>query len=542
MRSMKNSMKKLVAGFAGLLLFTVCTVTVFAANATIVEKYTTAENIVMYVKGVDGTVSEASYQVGKTAGTVDSVSYVSETAEGMYTLILWDNSISVMKVIGTRTQNILTDVIANRCANEKFAIATIEKKATYLTDYTNDYATLKSVVTGVESENKAICLIDTLYEAIVALNNMDNYAYKRIIIISDGMDSTEVGYSKAELDALMAKTAYPIYTIGTLSKGGETELQNLFALSRNSNADYFYLDEITDDMSVVQALSKDYSMLQVKASVPAEIQDGSTQNSQLTLTSGSNSYVATAEVQLPFFSGTTEEEPDDTEVDADTPDEPEEDKDDKKKKDDKKDDEGLSKEMILIIAIGGVLFVLFVVIIILVATKGKKKPETGNDYAKLDQQLRNERNNILKNAPVPPMAPRGPMPPTPAPTTGNKTQMLFGAAPAANAPAPSAPVGNMGHRVTLVNVADPVKSYQCSLTDKIIIGRNPATANLAITTDGAVSEKHCEIGITGKQFYIKDLGSSNGTYVNNHKITAMTEVRSGCILKLGRGEYRLTVE
>ena len=44
------------------------------------------------------------------------------------------------------------------------------------------------------------------------------------------------------------------------------------------------------------------------------------------------------------------------------------------------------------------------------------------------------------------------------------------------------------------------------------------------------------------KFYIRDLQSANGTYVNGSKILAETEIYSGNILKLGRLELRFEVK
>ena len=87
-----------------------------------------------------------------------------------------------------------------------------------------------------------------------------------------------------------------------------------------------------------------------------------------------------------------------------------------------------------------------------------------------------------------------------------------------------------------------MRTYQCDIVDKIIVGRSAASCNLAITTDNAVSEKHCEISLEDNRFYITDLGSSNGTFLNGNKIHSTVELETGCTLKIGRSVYRLTIE
>ena len=553
---MRKIAGKILAGFACLLLFCTAVLPVQAADSlTVTEKYTTEQGLVLYVKGMENTIDTAAYQVGTTECTVDGISLVGEAEETIRTLILWDNSQSVMKKCGDEVKDILIDVVANRAAGEQFAIATIDEEVVYQTDYTGDYASLKQVIEGIESEDKDAYIIENLYEAILSFNAMEDCGYKRIILISDGMDATEIGYSKAELDTLISGTSYPIYTIGVLSKDRQDELQEMFAFSRTTAAEYFYLDEIEDTMTVVQGLSADYNMLQVKVSVPSEIQDGSTQNSKLTFTSGSETYTATSQVVLPFAKQEETGETEAAETEATETESSTEEAGEAVGDEDADTEEGsgtitlFGKELplMLVICIGaGVLAViLIIVIIILVCTGKKKKAPEGNDYARLDQQIKNERHvaaggqpamqgNNAGSAVNPVGGPAG---------GGNKTQLLFG-----NGPAPAAGNGPMqpvqgAHRIILVNTLDAVKTYQCNMADKTIVGRNPATSNLTIA-DNAVSERHCEVGITGGKFYIKDLGSSNGTFINGCRINAnvMTEIKTGCILKLGRNEYRVTVE
>ncbi|MBQ9136694.1 MAG: FHA domain-containing protein [Lachnospiraceae bacterium] len=560
---MKKATKKFLAGFAGLLLLCMMVLPVQAAGElAIVEKYTTEDGVVLYVDGVTDSVDNVMYQVGTTSCEITSIDWVRNTEEPICTLILWDNSLSVMRKCEDTVEDILIDIVANRADGEVFALATIDEGIGYLTDFTNDYAALKQTIEGVEGEDKDAYIIETLYQAIEALNGMDNVGYKRIIVISDGMDATEIGYSRSELDALIERTPYPIYTIGVLSGNSQDELQDMFALSRTTGADYFYLDEIEDPMTVVQDCSVGYDLVQVKAAIPAEIQDGSTQNSQLTFVSGDTNLTAQATVVMPFANLTAQEtEPVETEpvetqpveeeivetlpIETETEEEVEE-----EPEKEPKTIELFGMEIPLMVLIGiiiGVVVLILVIVIIIVVSKSKKKKAVpANDYSKLDQQIKNERYSAPA-APNQPVRPAGGNQTNMLPNMGanagtNKTQLLFGNAPANAAVPASAPVQAPAHRVTLTNVADAVKSYQCGMKDKIIVGRNPACCNLAIPTDNAVSEKHCEIGISGNKFYIKDLNSSNGTCVNNVRINVATEVVTGCIIKIGRTDYRITVE
>ena len=49
---------------------------------------------------------------------------------------------------------------------------------------------------------------------------------------------------------------------------------------------------------------------------------------------------------------------------------------------------------------------------------------------------------------------------------------------------------------------------------------------------------HCKIIMNEGKFYIKDLQSLNGTFVNGNKITIETEITSGDIIQIGGAKYR----
>ena len=57
----------------------------------------------------------------------------------------------------------------------------------------------------------------------------------------------------------------------------------------------------------------------------------------------------------------------------------------------------------------------------------------------------------------------------------------------------------------------------------------------------SVSRRHCEISISGDQIKAKDLASSNGTYVNNKRITE-TELKAGDRLVVGPIVFTVQVD
>jgi pSer/pThr/pTyr-binding forkhead associated (FHA) protein len=65
-----------------------------------------------------------------------------------------------------------------------------------------------------------------------------------------------------------------------------------------------------------------------------------------------------------------------------------------------------------------------------------------------------------------------------------------------------------------------------------VIGRAPE-CDLFVPQD-AVSSRHCRLTATAQGFFLEDLGSSNGTYVNGKKVTTRIEVHAADTITLGK--------
>ena len=66
----------------------------------------------------------------------------------------------------------------------------------------------------------------------------------------------------------------------------------------------------------------------------------------------------------------------------------------------------------------------------------------------------------------------------------------------------------------------------------ILIGRgNDASIRL---DDDYVSTRHARIAATGDQWFVEDLGSTNGTYIGNVRITQPTTITLGTQVRIGK--------
>ena len=98
------------------------------------------------------------------------------------------------------------------------------------------------------------------------------------------------------------------------------------------------------------------------------------------------------------------------------------------------------------------------------------------------------------------------------------------------------------HYITLSSLGVDPWSQRVGIKDHIIVGRDSELCDCVIDFDRSVSSRHCEISLRDGHYYLNDLGSTNGTYVNDTSIKGECEIVSGTVLRLGRGSYIFETE
>src|SRR5207302_9096053 len=75
--------------------------------------------------------------------------------------------------------------------------------------------------------------------------------------------------------------------------------------------------------------------------------------------------------------------------------------------------------------------------------------------------------------------------------------------------------------------------------DKTTIGR--VEDNTFPIAEPSVSSHHCEVLLRGPEVVVRDLNSTNGTFINGEKVTESV-IKPGQTLRLGQIEIRLETE
>ncbi len=90
----------------------------------------------------------------------------------------------------------------------------------------------------------------------------------------------------------------------------------------------------------------------------------------------------------------------------------------------------------------------------------------------------------------------------------------------------------------LVFVGEPFDGRTCELKlETTTVGRS--SQNQLCIQDASVSARHCDILANGSEIIIRDLKSSNGTFVNAVRIDGQAQLKHGQILRIGNVNARL---
>jgi pSer/pThr/pTyr-binding forkhead associated (FHA) protein len=71
----------------------------------------------------------------------------------------------------------------------------------------------------------------------------------------------------------------------------------------------------------------------------------------------------------------------------------------------------------------------------------------------------------------------------------------------------------------------------------LLVGRGPDAA--VRLDDDYVSTRHARIGVSGDTWYVEDLGSTNGTYIGNQRLTQATAIQLGTQVRIGKTTLEL---
>ncbi len=101
--------------------------------------------------------------------------------------------------------------------------------------------------------------------------------------------------------------------------------------------------------------------------------------------------------------------------------------------------------------------------------------------------------------------------------------------------------GDLALRIEVFRGRHQVRSFRCCLEDVCRIGRLEDN-ELSVVDDPAISGHHCELVLLQRELAVRDLSSTNGTFLNNFRIEVLTPVRDGDLLRIGQTSLHIVYE
>lgn len=462
----------------------------------VLEQRVTEDTAYLYLR-YSGAGQTAEAQIGTDAA--NDVTIIDGEAVPVVTWLVMDTSKSYSDEDRNKAKELFTSLVAGRSANETFTLCTYTEQLEILLQDSRSYADLKREIDAIEHYEHVGYLTDAIWEILDIDSRRDDMAYTRIIVVSDSGDQNPGGLTRDELNRRLDANNIPIYTLGCETGGNEQQLKELYSLSRQTGAQSWSLTGLTDTLEVVRTMSGEELPICAAISIPEELRDGGVKGVKLTFSDGS-----TAETQLsmPFGSiagvpaPSPSSEPDPTPTQAPA------------------SESADLNGMLLIFGIAaGVLLLVVAVVIVVVILLVKKKKSARTGSAPVPVHQGTGRTDVLN--------------------TPNVHHEGEGTLPLVS--------GNDSLMLCLIDCVNPDRHFEVPLRGRVTIGRNN-TNRIVLDYERSVSGTHCEIFVENGMFKIRDLNSSNGTYVDGVRVTDVAELLNGSRIKLGRLEFMVGIK
>jgi hypothetical protein len=475
------------------------------------EGFTCEQDILsLYINSnSDETLTIETFSVSLSGQNLEnlSVETISDRGEGVSWLFAVDLSGSIASSKVELLRKTITSLIESFGENDNAAFLIIGNDVS-IVPFNSDKEQLLSYVSGIKSLDEDTNLYKGIVTSIQTLKTDTAVFDKRcVVVFSDGEDYKVDGYTREETEQATKDSNVPIFTVALQNnRPSEKAIEAAKILSsfsrksagglgftlapNNGDPDQIasQMKEVIDggyvlDLNIYDiALPQDQSLLDIKLSAQEQI----AQCSVMINTASLREYVS-----HPVPEPEPEPEPDPIEETEPIPPEVPE-------KEDEPDPEPESAldDMWMYIAAAVVLIIIAVLII-----KARKNPSPSEDITA----------PIINGQPIPNTSPV---------LNRNVSQQAR-------------------FRMTFTRVGLLEKdSFSFDINNELVIGRD--SGQFTVKTDSRLSSRHCRIYYKGNEFYIEDLNSTNGTYLNGIPVKKPLKLEQDSIILVGSYEMRVT--
>src|SRR5215210_1859324 len=99
--------------------------------------------------------------------------------------------------------------------------------------------------------------------------------------------------------------------------------------------------------------------------------------------------------------------------------------------------------------------------------------------------------------------------------------------------------GGAGSGLIVLDAAESSLAPGAALRLEPVSSLGRVAGNTIVIDDPHTSARHAELRYTRGQWWLRDLGSSNGTFLNDEPVRSIVGVRPGDVIQCGRVRFRL---
>lgn len=435
------------------------------------------------------------------------------------TLIIIDNTSELTTLNREIIKETIKCFIRDNDREDKVAIAVTGEKAEYLTDYEDSLNTQLKAVDNIEFKDVNASGADVIMEVILSWKESD-VACRDILYVSCTDVSLGSDYSKEELFFEISDRQYPIYSLACAQNENTAFIKGIGSLSRISGGTSVSTEDAKSDAEVEKQLSemlhkainekRKYEQEELEKEKEEETNEAEEDEDE-EIYEAAKEDEETYEVDEEVYSEEANEQPDEeTAVIYDMSEEL----------------NNTGEVNMIILPVIVIAFVMIVFAVSIYLSRKKKERDEENSFNEIKGKIKSEKKrepfeSVFETETVVLSQNDN------DDDSDTGTRLLFQT--------------KEGIDITLEDRADPTKYFRACVRDAICIGRSDKLCDIPITYDDSVSSRHCEIYQRDSVLYCRDLGSSNGTMINQQKVYQEVKIESGDILRIGRLSFFVQV-
>ncbi len=444
--------------------------------------------------------------IGNEKMAVSDLKRVESAEEGVTYLFLVDVSGSMSDTKMNAVKQILKDTVNQITEKDNASIFGVGNDA-----YTNPIVSKNEIESQIDAVNRKSKEDTNLYASIVkgldVLKTVEKVHDKKcLIILSDGEDDYTTGITRDEVYRKIDSCNIPIFTIAMLDKKptqkriDASKTLGSFARYSPGGLDLVYGLEETNSTDIAsKIITSIESGYVLTANLTDYVSDGKEQVLKLELRTedglASDSYTINTNgfIVAPSPSLTPEPEIADVEEDSTVQ----------------------SNRILWIIAIAGGVVLICIIIILFRIRKKKNKITASQVEPDQEPAVENneENDSVTVSMPI------------------DRTDFSTVSQPEPQEPDVTIVLTKMDRLNNQV--------YMVDIFGSIVIGRVQAKSDISFPEDGKLSSAHCQISFSANKLYIKDLDSTNGTFVNGVPISSQYKLEKDDVIQIGSMQFRI---